>query len=586
MKKRLFKFSTAAMVLAAGAASAAEPVIFTEGFNSDYSSQWTANISSAFGNAAPGITNSGTAGFEGDGFAVINWDRADTDGAVNVTQWNHVDLEVVQLAGVTYTFTGDFGWRNGSTNAINDVFIHSGQSGFNGNGDVPTNFEIGSIPSNTLQTVSFSYTTVEADVGAMLTLKINLADKDFTNSVVELLADDWNVTKSVFYEGFNSDFSSQWDTYNSIGFGVAAPGITNAGTAGFEGDAFAVKLADSTTIGATSIDHRSYANLPTVEAAGIKYTFTGELGWRNGSSNAVADLFFHTGQSGFNGQGSVSALEISSIPSNTLQTITFSYTTDEDDVGGSLQLRVNIADRNTSADSVELIADNWLVTAEIDTVVPFAETPYQNDGNNLIPNGEFDQVSNIVVGASTETFNLNGSFGDFNPFWGSTADLVGWTPFQDDPNGLSTNVGTPHADDGGVPVLDGTFYLDTTISTNISEVTLNSAMDYRNGLVQSNALDGVSIDSGKIYQFVVGAGLPEFDTTDTASGFLTAALTDGSGVPISGAIRTDVIDLWGEGQTHAIASVSGTDLIAAGQVNVSFDQVCTNDIPEIGRAHV
>jgi hypothetical protein len=561
---------------------AAEPVVFAEGFNSDYVSPWdgTANQNNAaFGNGAPGITNSGTAGFEGDGFAVKTWDRADTDGVTSVALWNIADLEVVEVAGVTYTFTGDFGWRNGSTNAVNDLFIHAGQSGFNGKGNV-TNVEIGSIPSNTLETVSFSYTTVQADVGTMLSLRVYFADRDLTNSVVELLADDWNVTKSVKFVGFNSDHTNPgWVGGGGVTgqFGTAPPGITNSGTAGFEGDAFAIQEVPlpTTTFGSPQIFTYNRLDLGTVTAAGIKYTFTGEFGWRNATTNEASNIYVHNGWSGFSGPGGVSSVQsiyFDTFASNTLTTYTFSYTTTEADVGSALEFRLSLASQNNVTSTIELLADNWLISAEIDTVVPFAETPFQN-GGNLIPNGDFLQnTTNGTVGTHP-TYNITGSFGDFAPFNGGTVDVAGWNPFYDDPNGLTTNVGTPGQVDVG-PVLEGTYYLDTHLNADNGRITLNSAMDYRNGLVQSNALNGVSIDTGKTYQFVVDGNHP--NGTDTDSGVLTAKLTDGSGTPIAGSTLSDVTSGW---TGTRIANVSGADLAAAGQVNVAFDHICTNQIP-------
>lgn len=574
---------------------AAPPTVFTEGFNSDYSSQWDGSANQnngAFGNVAPGITNSGTAGFEGDGFALMEVARSN-DLSATTFNYNVADIEVVEVAGVTYTFSGDFGWRNGPTNAAADIYLNNSWTGFAAAGSRSTtegSLEFVSIPSNTLQTYSFSYTTTPADVGEMLTLYVSFVDRDLVADSVELLADNWQVTKAVFFEGFNSDFVSQWDGtvgQNNNAWGNLTPGATTGGgTVQTEGDGFAALTVSTNTPTAENFNGDSIADLGTVTSAGITYTFSGDFSWRNGDTNTLSQVNIKNNTTGFK-SGATGELKSSLMSgnwtfdnavSNEFTTVTFSYTTTEDDVGHPISLQVRTHRlANGFVGSVELLADNWLVTAEIDTVVPFAAVPFQY-GDNLIPNGDFLQNTTNAPAPSTHpVYNITGSLGDFRRFDGGTVDVAGWTPFYDDPNGLATNIGTAGVDDSGLvpaPVLDGTYYLDTHLNAETGKLSLNSAMDYRNGLIQSNALSAASIDSNKTYQFVVDGNHPT--GTDTDSGVLTAKLTDGSGTPIAGATLTDVTTSW---TGTRIAEVGGADLIAAGQVNVSLDHICTNQIP-------
>jgi len=198
------------------------------------------------------------------------------------------------------------------------------------------------------------------------------------------------------------------------------------------------------------------------------------------------------------------------------------------------------------------------------------------EGSALISNGDFDQASNLAgPGHVSSNYNINGTFGDFGNYQGNTADVPGWTPYYDDPNGLTTNIGTAHQDDSDlvpVPVLDGTFYLDTTIDVDDARIFLNSVMDYRNGLIQSNVLDGVTVSSNNIYKFSVNAT----GHNDVDASTFTATLTDGTGSPITNSTLTGTLDTWIGTQTK---EVSGADLLGIGQVNVTVDQICTNDIP-------
>ncbi len=256
---------------------------------------------------------------------------------------------------------------------------------------------------------------------------------------------------------------------------------------------------------------------------------------------------------------------------------TFSmYSWNEHSEGGFLCPLINTNGNYDQPDTWRLDEVGAAVTsynsADGSGVVPFPVVPYQV-GPNLIPNGEFDAISDAVgTPHSSQNYNITNSFGDFGPFEGATAAVTGWAFDYDDPNGLSTRIGARHDDEGGVDILDGTFYLDSLIDADDHYITLNSVMDYRNGLVQSNALVGVTIDAGKTYQFAVNA----IGANDKNSGTLTAALTDGFGTPITNGVLAGTLETWNGTQ---VTNISGADLLSAGQVNVFFNQVNTNDIP-------
>ena len=117
--------------------------------------------------------------------------------------------------------------------------------------------------------------------------------------------------------------------------------------------------------------------------------------------------------------------------------------------------------------------------------------------NNLIANGEFTQTTNQVGAVPS---NLLGSYGDFVAFENRTIEVPGWQPYHHDPSNLVSMIGTEHLVTGDSGVLNGTSYLDTLYNNNI---VLNSSTAYRNGVVQSNILDGVAINPNMDYSFLV-----------------------------------------------------------------------------------
>ena len=204
---------------------------------------------------------------------------------------------------------------------------------------------------------------------------------------------------------------------------------------------------------------------------------------------------------------------------------------------------------------------------------------------NLIANGNFNQITDVVVGANATTFNINGTFGDYTAFWGSTANLLGWSPFAADPFGLTTNV-VPFVNDP-TKVLNGTYYLDTVVATNNGGITLNSSMSYLNGLIQTNVLNGVTIKSGATFLFMVDPN--QAAGTANANSTFTAALTAGSGVnatnlatAVAGSlISVATTNLPTTAGPFLTNTINGASLLAAqgsGPVNVIFDQVNTTPI--------
>ena len=224
-------------------------------------------------------------------------------------------------------------------------------------------------------------------------------------------------------------------------------------------------------------------------------------------------------------------------------------------------------------------ADDEFLQFLVETVTAFpAVSPLL--GDNLIPNGDFASVSSPSPAIpANDAWNITGTYGDFGNFTNQTATLVNWSPYYEDPNSPTTlvsAVGTRHVIDGNGE-LDGTFYLDTLISTD-GDITLNSVMDYRNGLQQEDILNGVTVDAGKSYMLLVDALCQTFGTPEAAT--FTAALTDETDATITGAslslVGTNMPAAFG---TPLQVEIDGSDLLAATQVNVLFDSINTTAIP-------
>jgi hypothetical protein len=238
---------------------------------------------------------------------------------------------------------------------------------------------------------------------------------------------------------------------------------------------------------------------------------------------------------------------------------------------------LQIYDIALTAEQIDAIANPPLPVEPFD-VIPAV---------NLISNGDFSQVTNQTGTAhASRQWNINGTFGDFSAFWGLTADVPGWATYYADPNGLTANIGTVHADDGGGPVLDGTFYLDTLIDDDDFSVTLNSSMDYKNGLIQTDILNGATIQGGATYQLLVDA-YQSSPATDQSSATFTVALTTGAGSTnpasaVTGSLLSVAADsLPTAGGTFQTNTISGADLLAAqtgGEVNMIIEHINTKAI--------
>ena len=179
-----------------------QTIIFSEGFNSDFTDRYTSKWHPVFGIANPGIVGSGTNGTnatEGDSFAGLNVSRPSA-AAPAVFAGMNFDLGTITEANQTYTFTGDFSWRfGGSTASAADLGIAgSEQSGFkidNTHAGAPTvRFDFDMAENEWIQH-SFSFTTVLGDVGKNLRLRIRLVDEGAVGGITtQLLTDNWKVT--------------------------------------------------------------------------------------------------------------------------------------------------------------------------------------------------------------------------------------------------------------------------------------------------------------------------------------------------------------------------------------------------------
>lgn len=201
MRKAILSFGIAALVLAAGSTSAS--VIWSEGFNSDFSNPYSGGYGTQFGISGPGIKTDGSiSGIEGDGFAGLNSSQSATNGVAAVLGGMDISLGVVAAAGTTYSFIGDFGWRYGTVESAQDMAIHANQSGFRVDGakvsGPASNFVFGDLASsqsaNNLGQLTFDYTTVAGDVGKDLIVRIRIMDKNNESGTTQLLADNWQVT--------------------------------------------------------------------------------------------------------------------------------------------------------------------------------------------------------------------------------------------------------------------------------------------------------------------------------------------------------------------------------------------------------
>jgi len=223
-----------------------------------------------------------------------------------------------------------------------------------------------------------------------------------------------------------------------------------------------------------------------------------------------------------------------------------------------------------------------LITTSTNVVyeaVPFPE-PASGPltGPNLIPNGDFDQVVDIVDDGATHSsgwYNLTGSFGTFDIFDGDYATAENWVYSAEDPNGLTNYL---------TGILDDQFYIDALVQTNDNfskgQITFNSVADFRHIMTQTDALSAATIDAGVTYRLAVEAVAGQKSTTDPASGTATVKLTDGGGqiVAFSRTVDTFAADEFANFVEPEYIDISG-DLLDDGPVSVVFDMIATNALP-------
>lgn len=109
---------------------------------------------------------------------------------------------IIQQAGLVLTFSGDFGWRYGSTTTASDLSINSTHSGFliGSTGPVKDDefsFNYGALTASTLNPLTFSYTTTSEDIGQTVSFRIRHADNNNVANLTQLLTDNWQVTVGV-----------------------------------------------------------------------------------------------------------------------------------------------------------------------------------------------------------------------------------------------------------------------------------------------------------------------------------------------------------------------------------------------------
>ena len=189
-----------------GAGLSAQTVVWSEGFNSGFVDPFAPNPAS-FGYQFGGTLRSngwnGITGIEGDKFTSAAFDST---GAAAASQHEVVTLGEITSAGVTYTFSGDFGWNGtatGGQTAADDLFFRDLHTGFlvidGGTKTLEKNavldVNIGEdFVEGTLNLVTFSYTTVAGDIGNDLGFRIRIQDAGAVDDSIQVVADNWQVT--------------------------------------------------------------------------------------------------------------------------------------------------------------------------------------------------------------------------------------------------------------------------------------------------------------------------------------------------------------------------------------------------------
>lgn len=197
---------------------------------------------------------------------------------------------------------------------------------------------------------------------------------------------------------------------------------------------------------------------------------------------------------------------------------------------------------------------------------------------SLIVNGDFTQAANETVGGLA-TYRVTDSNGDYPNNDGNYADVVGWMHYNEDPN-LLTNYTDPGE------ILDGTDKLSTSFKPGSGLIYLSSAMNYRNGMVQTDILNGVTINPDIDYELSVDVA--QIFSKDHSLTTFTAALTAGADAAnvsnaVAGALLqvTPTTHLPSALGTPYTVTISGSDLLTAqsgGPINVLFDTLNTDTI--------
>ncbi|QDU88921.1 hypothetical protein Pla175_23050 [Pirellulimonas nuda] len=148
---------------------------------------------------------------------------------------------------------------------------------------------------------------------------------------------------------------------------------------------------------------------------------------------------------------------------------------------------------------------------------------------NLIPNGDFTNITNPLQPNTGGAYNINGSHGNFGPFRGNTVDVDNWAPYSNNPNNIIEAV----ADGGALDLLftngqQGSFYLDTHWSIAQERVVMNTAGGYLNGLLQRDIFQGATIDENAEYTLTFDITFNKNRPASPDSNF-KLALTSGAG---------------------------------------------------------
>lgn len=209
---------------------------------------------------------------------------------------------------------------------------------------------------------------------------------------------------------------------------------------------------------------------------------------------------------------------------------------------------------------------------------------------NIIKNGDVSAVSNAVFTVDRpDTFDINGGNGHYGPFRGSSGDVDHWTPYNNNPNGIVEAVNGP--DGTGLNLthstlgIQGSWYLDTHWNGGTEQFSLNSAAGYLNGMMQTDILNGVTIDPGKTYELRFDLDFLDRPSSNPNTTF-TVALTTGAdptdlGSTVTGGVFSQNVGVLTTGDTHTL-TISGADLLAAqngsNPVNLVLQTVNTSGI--------